>query len=73
MVPDFEDYLIEIILTMMSSTSDHVLYKSSMFMSKKELKTTLGMLALKEKFEYRIKRSSMTCFKASHKDIGFKF
>ena len=53
-----KDYSIQIISIMMSSTSNHVAYKSAIFMSKKELKTTLGMLALKEKFEYQIKRSS---------------
>ena len=59
-VSGFEDYSIQIILIMMLSTNDHVLYKGAMFMSKDELKITLGMLALKEKFEYRIKRSNKT-------------
>ena len=57
----------------MSSTSDHVLYKGAMFMSKDELKTTLNMLTLKEKFEFRIKRSSKNRFEKSCKDMGCKF
>ena len=57
----------------MSSTLDHILYKGTMFMSNEELKMTLGMLALKEKFEYRIKKSSKTYVKALCKDIGCKF
>ena len=52
MVHDSEDYSIQTIPTMMSSTSNHVLYKGKMFMSKEEVKTTLCMLTLKEKFEY---------------------
>ena len=42
-------------------------------MSKDKLKITLGRLALKDKFKYRIRRSSKTCFEASCKDIGWKF
>ena len=34
---------------------------------------SLCMLALKDKFEYRIKRSSKTRFEVSCKDIGWKF
>ena len=52
MVHDSEDYSIQTIPTKMSSTSYHVLCKGVMFMTKDELKTTLGMLTLKEKFEY---------------------
>ena len=58
---------------MMSSTSDHVLYKGVIFMSTDEIKMTLGMLAFKEKFEYRIRRTRKTYFEASCKDIGCKF
>ena len=63
--PGSEDYSIQIIPIMMSSTDDHELYKCAMFMSKKELKMTLGTLVLKKKFEYQIRRSSKTHFKAS--------
>ena len=42
-------------------------------MSKEELKISLGMLALNEKFEYKIKRSSKTRFYASCKHIGCTF
>ena len=69
----YVDYSIESIPTMMSSTSDNVLYKYAMFMNNEELKMTLGMLALKEKFEFRIRRSNKTRFKTSYKDIGCKF
>ena len=55
---------------MIPSIDEHVLYKGAMFISKNELKTTLGRIALKDKFEYRIRRSSKTHFKASCKDIG---
>ena len=51
-VPSSEDYTIQTISIMMSSTDDHVLYKGETFMRKNELKTTLGRLTLKEKFEY---------------------
>ena len=72
-VPGFEDYSIQTIATIISSTDDHVLYKGVMFMSKDELKTILGRLVLKEKVKYRIRRLSMTCFEASYKDISCKF
>ena len=67
-----KDYSIQIISIMMSSTSNHVAYKSAIVMSKKELKTILGMLALKEKFEYKIRNSSKTLFKVLCKYIGCK-
>ena len=54
---------------MIESTSKHALYKGAMFLSKEELKMSLGMLALNEKFEYKIKRSSKTYFYASCKHI----
>ena len=44
-----------------------------MFISKDELKYALGKLALKVKFEYRIKRSSKTRFRSSCVDIACKF
>ena len=58
---------------MISSTLNLALYKGAMFISKNELKISLEMLALKEKFEYRIKRSNKTYFEASCKDMGCKF
>ena len=54
-------------------TDDRVLYKGAMFMSKDELKTSLKMLALMEKFEYRVRRLSKTHFDASCKHIRCKF
>ena len=58
---------------MILSIDQHVLYKGTMFMSKNKLKTILSRLALKDKFEYQIKRSSKTRFEASCKDIAYKF
>ena len=58
---------------MIESTSEYALYKGAMFMSKEELKMSLEMLALNEKFEYKIKRSSKTRFYASCKYIGCIF
>ena len=43
----FEDYSIQTIPKMMSSTSDHVRYKGTMSMCKDELEMTLGMSASK--------------------------
>ena len=51
-VPSAGDYPIQTIPLIIPSTDEHVLYKGAMFMSKDELKTTLGRFALKEKFEY---------------------
>ena len=58
---------------MIPSRDEHVLYKGEMFISKDKLKTTLGKLALKDKFEYRIRRYSKTHFEASCRDIACKF
>ena len=63
----------ETIPTMIESTSKHALYKGAMFISKEELKMSLEMLALNEKFEYKIKRLSKTHFYASCKHIGCTF
>ena len=51
-VPGFGDYSIQTNPLRIPSTDEHVLYKGAMFMSKNELKTTLGRLVLKDKFEY---------------------
>ena len=59
--------------TIMSTTSDDRIYTSRLFVNKEKLKQTLGLYALKEKFEYRVKRSNKTCFAASYKDIECKF
>ena len=68
-----KDYFIQTIPLMIPSTDENVLYKGIMFMSKDELKITLGRLTLTYKFKYRIKRSNKTHFEASCKDIGCKF
>ena len=44
------------------------MYEGAMFKNKDELKTTLVKYALKQKFKYRITRSSQTRFLASCKD-----
>ena len=67
------DVSFETIPTMIKPTSKHALYKCAIFISKEELKMSLGMLALNEKFEYKIKRSSKTRFYASCKHIGCTF
>ena len=61
-IPGSVDYTFQNIPTKISSTSNHALYKSALFMNKEKLKMSLGMLALKEKFEYRIRRLSKTRF-----------
>ena len=58
---------------MILSINYHVLYKGAIFMSKDKLKITLGRLALKDKFKYRIRRSSKTLFEALCKDKSCKF
>ena len=58
---------------MIPSTDEYVIYKGAIFISKDELKYALGKLVLKVKFEYRIKRSSKTSFRASCVDIACKF
>ena len=68
-----EDYSIQTILTVMSATSNNGIYKGRMFVSKEKLNMTLGLFALKEKFEYRIRRSIKTHFEVSYKYIGCKF
>ena len=72
-IPGSADVSFETVPTMIESTSKHPLYKGAMFMSKEELKMSLGMLALNEKFEYKIKRSSKTRFYASCNHIGCTF
>ena len=44
-IPSSMDVSFQTIPTMISSTSEHALYKGAMFMSKEELKTSLGVLA----------------------------
>ena len=73
MVLGNQDYSIQTIPTMIPSTNEHEIYESAIFMSKGELKCTLGKLALKVKFEYRILRSCKTRFKASCVNIGCKY
>ena len=70
---DFANYSFQTIPKMISSILGHALYKGTMFMSKEKLKTSLRMLSLKEKYEYRVRRSSKTRFNASCKHIGCKF
>ena len=72
-IPGSVDISFQTIPIMISSISEHALYKCSMFMSKDELKMSLEVLALKEKFEYKIKRSIKTRFYVSYKYIGCAF
>ena len=72
-IPGFVNYSFQTIPTMISSLSDYALYKGAMFMSKNELKMSLGLLTLKKKFEYRVRRSSKTHFDALYKQIRCKF
>ena len=67
-VPGVGDFSIKSIPSMIPSTDEHKLYEGVMFKNKDELKTTLGKYVLKQKFEYRITRSSQTYFLASCKD-----
>ena len=64
-VPDVRDFSIESILSIIPSTDEHKLYECAIFKNKDELKISLGKNALKQKFEYRITRSSKTRFLAS--------
>ncbi|XVF54137.1 hypothetical protein PTKIN_Ptkin05aG0156600 [Pterospermum kingtungense] len=61
----FTQYSISEINTASSSTSDHELYVDAEFMSKDGLITCIGKRALKERFEFRVKRSSKTRYVAS--------
>ena len=67
-VPGVGDFSIESIPEIILSIDEHELYEGAMFKNKDELKTLLGKYALKQKFEYRITRSSKTRFLASYKD-----
>ena len=67
------DFSIESIPEIILSTDEHELYEGAMFKNKDELKTSLSKYALKQKFEYRITRSSKTCFLASCKDKSCTF
>ncbi|XVF83079.1 hypothetical protein PTKIN_Ptkin16aG0103800 [Pterospermum kingtungense] len=63
--PGFTQYSISEINTASSSTSDHELYVDAEFMSKDDLIMCIGKRALKERFEFRVKRSSKTRYVAS--------
>ena len=67
------DFSIESTPKVIPSTDEHELYEGAMFKNKDELKISLGKYALKQKFEYRITRSSKTCFLASCKDKNCTF
>ncbi|KAK3225250.1 hypothetical protein Dsin_005112 [Dipteronia sinensis] len=56
-----------------SSTSNGRFYKGRIFSSKKDLKRELSLLALKQHFEFRIKRSSKARFQATCKDENCSF
>ena len=72
-VPGVGDFSIQSIPEIISSTDEHELYEGAMFKNKDELKTSLDKYALKQKFEYRITRSSKTHFLASCKDKTYMF
>ena len=72
-VPGVGDFSIESIPEIIPLTDEHELYEGAMFKNKDKLKTSLGKYALKQKFEYRITRSSKTRFLASCKDKSCKF
>ncbi|EOY32164.1 Uncharacterized protein TCM_039739 [Theobroma cacao] len=54
-------------------SSDDCLYRGKVFPFKVELKRALNMLALKEHFEIRVKKSSHTHFEVACKDKACKF
>ncbi|WRX07696.1 Transposase [Theobroma cacao] len=54
------------------SMDDH-LYRGKVFLSKAELKRALSMLALKEHFEFRVKKSCHVRFEVGCKDKACKF
>ncbi|TXG69823.1 hypothetical protein EZV62_004758 [Acer yangbiense] len=56
-----------------SSTTDGQFYKGIIFSSKKELKRDLRLLALKQHFEIRIRRSNKGRFEATCKDDNCSF
>ena len=56
------DFSIKSISEIIPSTNEHELYEGAMFKNKDELKTSLDKYQLKQKFEYRITRSSKTSF-----------
>ena len=69
----FRDHSFQTIPLVIPSIYEHVLYKGVMFINKDDLKIALGKLVLKDKFEFRIKRSSKTHFEASCKYMACKF
>ena len=52
---------------MISATSDERIYKGRLFYNKEELKKSLGLLALKENFEYQVRRSNKTILRLHEK------
>ena len=72
-VPASANYSLQSIPIMISLTSDHALYKGATFRTKEELKMSLRMLALKKKYEYRVRRLSKTHFDTSCKQEWCKF
>ncbi|KAK2648781.1 hypothetical protein Ddye_016270 [Dipteronia dyeriana] len=67
-IPGAERYSFEPISSEEGCSNDGRLYKGRIFQSKKDLKRTLNMYALKEGFEVRIRRSSKTRYEAGCKD-----
>ncbi|KAK3225120.1 hypothetical protein Dsin_004982 [Dipteronia sinensis] len=55
------------------SSSNSRFYKGRIFSSKKELKRELSLMALKQHFEFRIRRSSKARFQATCKDDNCSF
>ena len=73
-VPGVGDFSIQSIPEIILSTDEYELYEGAIFKNKDELKTSLGKYALKQKFEYRITKSSKTRFLVSckYKSCTFK-
>ncbi|KAL5852873.1 hypothetical protein ACOSQ3_007991 [Xanthoceras sorbifolium] len=56
-----------------ASTIDNRIYKKQLFPSKKELRRVLEMHALKENFDFRVRRSTTQRFEVSCSDIDCKW
>ncbi|EOY18868.1 Uncharacterized protein TCM_043370 [Theobroma cacao] len=68
-----EKFSFQTIITKESTCADDHLYKGRIFSSKVELKRALNMLALKEHFGIRVKRSCTGHYKVGCKDKACKF
>ncbi|EOX96528.1 Uncharacterized protein TCM_005764 [Theobroma cacao] len=68
-----ERFSFQTITTEESTCAEDRLYKGRMFSSKAELKRALNMLAIKEKFAIRVKRSCKARYEVGCKDKACKF